>query len=354
MDPTFTECVTDYSLLVPQINSSRDTATRLLRLAYLPRSSHEDNGIARMATPLPIYLRNLSFAYPSRPSQLVLNNVSLEITAHSSIAIVGASGSGKSTIASLLLGLYPLSSTSLNTVPPPVTYNGVSSRDVHIHWLRSQIAVVPQTPVLFPTTIAGNIAYGFPEGGESAAAIAQAAKRAGIHDFIISLPRSYGTVIGDGGQDLSGGQAQRIAIARALVRKPKLLILDEATSALDAENARIVCDTVQRLIRRRHSSRAMSSIKEEKNIDDDEGEHEDEGMAVLIITHAKEMMQVAERIVVLDQGRVAESGTWDELMSSKRSNGGELKRLLSGGEWQGPSGSDDGGQTRFGEVVWGS
>ena len=344
---------------VPQINSSRDTGTRLLRLAYLPSTSREKSGSIRLDTPLPICMHNLSFAYPSRPGQLVLDQVNLEIRPNSSLAVVGASGSGKSTLASLILGLYPVSSSSSPLVTGnrrhhdsfvhefPLVYAGHALPTLSLSSLRSQIAIVPQVPVLFPTTIAANIAYGCQSDdmGTSTtsirsssatttattarkAAIVRAAKRAGIHGFITSLPRSYDTVIGDGGQGLSGGQAQRIAIARALILRPKLLILDEATSSLDAENARLVRDTVQGLVivdrpslssPTTTSSMGLAGKYGQESDDDDDDDDDDEGMSVLIITHAKEMMQVAEFIVVLDRGRVVESGTWDYLISSHSS-----------------------------------
>ncbi len=134
--------------------------------------------------------------------------------------------------------------------------------------------------------------------------IRAAAKAAGIDEFISSLPRGYKTRVGDGGLGLSGGQAQRLAIARALARKPQILILDEATSALDSESAEVVRDTVRSLVT------------------------STQGITVIIITHGREMMEVADNIVVLKEGKVAEQGPFDELMR----RGGELRRLLSGGE----------------------
>ena len=363
---------------VPQINSSRDTATRLLRLAHLPCSSHERSGSTKVSPPLPVEIRDLSFAYPSRIDQDVLRSINLEIAANSSIAVVGASGSGKSTVASLLVGFYPVPISPSNS--STITYNGVPGAEVDIYCIRSQIAVVSQQPVLFPTTIAANIAYGLPTSTDdgsgskdndsavtevwktencTAYSISDAAKQAGIHDFIMSLPHSYATVIGDGGQGLSGGQAQRIAIARALVRKPKLLILDEATSSLDSENAQLIRDTVTELIRSSPNATPVdgsdglakrSALNDSVNGGGGGGGGGDSGMAVLIITHSKEMMKIAEKIVVLDQGRVVEQGSWQELMSSRRgrrgqqkggskTGGGALQKLLSSGERQGVDGA---------------
>ncbi|KAI4271731.1 MAG: hypothetical protein L6R38_006798, partial [Xanthoria sp. 2 TBL-2021] len=219
---------------IPQINSSCATATRLLRLANLPhKSSYEHAGHVRLPALGSISFNDINFTYPSRPLGPVLNSLNLKLSPHTSIALVGASGSGKSTIASLILGLYPPTSGTL-------TFDSLEISALHIPSLRSLIAVVPQTPQIFATTIALNIAYAMPERSSlaSRANIEKAAEIAGIHTFITSLPRGYNTLIGEGGTGLSGGQAQRIAIARAVARKPMLMVLDEATSALDGESAR--------------------------------------------------------------------------------------------------------------------
>ncbi|KAL8663666.1 MAG: hypothetical protein Q9168_008053, partial [Polycauliona sp. 1 TL-2023] len=222
---------------IPQINSSCATATRLLRLANLPhKSSHEHAGHIRLPELGTITFKDISFTYPSRPTGPVLNGLNLTLSPHKSIALVGASGSGKSTIASLILGLYPPTSGTLSI-------SSLSISALHTPSLRSLITIVPQTPQIFATTIALNIAYASPEGESSSSLssrqnIEHAASVAGIHAFITSLPRGYNTLIGEGGTGLSGGQAQRIAIARAVARRPKLMVLDEATSALDGESAK--------------------------------------------------------------------------------------------------------------------
>lgn len=294
---------------VPQINSSRDTATRLLRLSSLPyHTSHEHTGSIRVSHPGRIDFNNLSFTYPSRPDTSVLQNFNLTIPQNTCTAIVGSSGSGKSTVASLLLGLYP-PSTPGKLAPSTLLIGGRDIRSLHIPTLRSLISVVAQQPTLFATSIAANISYGLSETSplNTIGNIRAAAKAAGIHEFVDSLPRGYKTPVGDGGLGLSGGQAQRLVIARALVRRPEILILDEATSSLDAESAEVVRQSVGRLV---------ASVR---------------GMTVVIITHSREMMDVASNIVVLKNGSVAEEGPFEELMR----RGGELRRLLSGGEWLG-------------------
>lgn len=293
---------------VPQINSSRVTATYMLYLANLPmNSSHEDHGQVILETPLPIRFDRVSFTYPSRPDAQVLKDVSIDFEAGSCTAIVGSSGSGKSTIANLLLALYPPQSPTKGT-STGLTFAGVSVLDCSISSLRSQTAIVSQTPILFPATIEENIRYGLSPSSplSNQSNIEAAATEAGIHEFITSLPHGYSTVVGEGGQGLSGGQAQRISIARALVRRPRILILDEATSALDPESSEQICETISKLVRR-----APSKNKRYSHLVKDEGMGE---MAVVIITHNVDMMRVAETIVVLDKGTVVEVGGFQELI----------------------------------------
>lgn len=196
------------------------------------------------------------------------------------------------------MGLYPPASGDLE-------FDSVSIASLDMAALRAQIAIVPQTPVMFPLTVAQNIAYGLDEKSPLAdmKSIREAATVAGIDEFISSLPEGYDTVIGMGGTGLSGGQAQRVAIARAIVRKPRLLILDEATSGLDAESVVVVQSMV----------REMS-----KNGD----------CGVLVVTHEREMMRMCEDIIVLGRGgAVVETGGFDDLLTKK---GGELRRMLVG------------------------
>ncbi|KAF2795693.1 P-loop containing nucleoside triphosphate hydrolase protein [Melanomma pulvis-pyrius CBS 109.77] len=308
---------------IPQINTAKDAGSRLIRLARLPTNSHEHNGTIQLHTAGDIVLKNVSFAYPTRKDTQVLHDISFTIPRGSCVAIVGTSGSGKSTIAALLLKLYETTSSSKITSPTPdLTVSKHGIKTLHTATLRSRMAVVSQTPVLFPGTIAENIAYGVspstPQG--SMISIRAAASSAGIADFIESLPQGYQTIVGEGGSGLSGGQAQRIAIARALARNPDILILDEATSALDVESAGIVRDTIQNLV--------MATKKDERGGSssraDDRLARRD--MTVIIITHAREMMAIAENIVMLDKGRVVEEGAFDELKRRR----GPFARLLRG------------------------
>jgi ATP-binding cassette subfamily B (MDR/TAP) protein 1 len=307
---------------IPQINIARDAGSRLLRLARLPQDSHEQAGKRRIECAGDIVFNNVTFSYPTRLDHAVLNGISFMIPRGVCTAIVGSSGSGKSTIASLLLKLYQTS--SLHTLD--LTVSDCDIKTLHTATLRAHMAVVSQTPVIFPGTIAENITYGLSPSSSRATMdnIRAAAQAAGIDEFIMSLPYGYSTVIGEGGSGLSGGQAQRIAIARALVREPDILILDEATSSLDVESAGIIRDTIQHLLQgTRGDWQESLESKEEMTV---RNAGVKRTMTVVIITHAREMMAIADNIIMLDKGRIMEEGRFDEL---RRVNG-PFRRLLRG------------------------
>ncbi|KAJ5659416.1 hypothetical protein N7507_005867 [Penicillium longicatenatum] len=288
---------------IPQINTSRDIATRLLELSNLPKfGSHEHRGSLVISNLTPIKLTNVFFRYPSRPDTVVLKDVSMEVSQNTCTAIVGRSGSGKSTIASLLLALYAVPES--RSREPTITLGGEDISRLHVPTLRSQIAIVSQQPSIFPGTIYANVSYGIDLQSpmSSIVSVRAAAKAAGIDDFITSLPRGYWTVIGDGGIGLSGGQKQRIVIARALLRHPQILILDEATSGLDPASAEIVRQTIQHLV----------SVRPD--------------LTVIIITHAKEMIEIADHVIVVDQGVVVEDGSYQVLAQRV---GGRLFELIN-------------------------
>lgn len=310
---------------IPRISSAAETATQLLQVAQMTVDSHEDGGRVKLdkeALSGPIHFVNQTFFYPTRPKVAALQRLNLAIPWGKVVAIVGASGSGKSTIVSLLLGLYPPAGDGLapsfsrgSTGPPSLTLFGRDIRTLDLAILRSLIAVVPQSPVLLPTTVRENISYGLSPGSPLASVpcIESAARSAGIHEFILALPQGYATVIGEGGLAISGGQAQRIVIARALVRDPKILILDEATSALDWENAEIVKQSVLRVMDKTRGT-----------------------LTIIVVTHSKAMMRFADHVVVLDKGSVAEQGTFQELLSRRE----KLWEMLS--ENGQPGGTRDG------------
>ncbi|KAI9371014.1 P-loop containing nucleoside triphosphate hydrolase protein [Aspergillus egyptiacus] len=285
---------------IPQISTSREMARKLFRLVDLPKhSSHEHSGTLKIPKAAPVRIERLKFRYPSRPDAPVLKNISINIPRGSCTAIVGRSGSGKSTIASLLLSLYETPPSSR----PAISLGGVDIRKLHTPSLRSLVSIVSQQPTIFPGTAQENINYGLgPDSPLSTIlSVRAAARAAGIDNFISSLPGGYQTIIGDGGVGLSGGQAQRIAIARALVRQPQILVLDEATSSLDPNSAVVIKETLRRLV----AARA--------------------GLTVIIITHTKDMMEIADNVVVLEEGRVVEEGPYKVL---SRRAGGKLRELI--------------------------
>ena len=235
-----------------------------------------------------VELNNISFSYPSRKEIKVINNLNLSIKAGEKLALVGASGSGKSTIASLLLHFYKADQGSIK-------FDGKSSEDFPVNILRSQMAFVPQEVILLGGTIEENIKYGNPSA--SAKEVREAAEKANALSFIEEFPDKFHTIVGDRGIQLSGGQRQRIAIARAILKDPIILILDEATSALDSESELAVQDALNKLMQNRTS---------------------------LVIAHRLSTIKNANKIIVLDKGRIAEEGTHEELLAKEN---GTYKKL---------------------------
>jgi ABC transporter fused permease/ATP-binding protein len=220
----------------------------------------------------------ICFHYPSRPDMQVLSDVSVTIRPDTLVALVGPSGAGKSTFVSLLLRLY-------DTVTGQILFDEKDSRSIPLSELRSQMAIVPQDIFLFGGTIRENIAYGKPGATEDI--IADAARKANAWEFISQFPEGMDTLVGERGTQLSGGQRQRIAIARAVLKDPKILILDEATSSLDSESERLVQDALEKLMKGRTS---------------------------IVIAHRLSTIRQADHILVLNNGRIVEQGTHEQLM----------------------------------------
>jgi ATP-binding cassette subfamily B protein len=237
----------------------------------------EPDGVGRIAGD--IGFEGVTFAYPSRKEVTVLRNLSLTAKAGQRIALVGPSGAGKSTIVSLLLRFYDPDAGCLRI-------DGHDARDYPLRRLREQMAIVPQDVLLFGGTVTENIAYGRP--GASQAEIEEAARLANAHDFIVSFPEGYQTIVGERGVKLSGGQRQRVAIARAILRNPAILILDEATSSLDSESESLVQQALNTLM---------------------------QGRTSVIIAHRLSTVRRADCIYVIKEGEVVESGTHYELIA---------------------------------------
>lgn len=228
-----------------------------------------------------ISIEDLHFSYPSRPSVEILKGISIDIEPGQKIAIVGTSGTGKSTLAQLMMRFYEPNAGQIKL-------NGKNISEFSVSEWRGMLALVPQEVLLFGGTIQENIAYGKP--GASQEEIEHAAEQAFAKEFIESFPEKYDTMVGERGVKLSGGQRQRIAIARAILRNPKFLILDEATSALDSESEKWVQSALEELMKNRTS---------------------------LIIAHRLSTIRSADQIIVMEEGNILERGNHDTLMKIK-------------------------------------
>ena len=234
-----------------------------------------------------ITLEDVSFRYPNVPEGFVMTGVNLQVRSGEIVALVGPSGAGKTTLANLVPRFYDVTSGA-------VRVDGKDVRDLQLASLRSKIGMVAQDTFLFNDTIANNIRYGKPEAKDED--VREAARNALADEFIQRMPESYDTIIGERGVKLSGGQRQRLAIARALLKNAPILILDEATSHLDTESEMLV-------------QRALQNLMSDRT--------------VIVIAHRLSTVRRADKIVVLDQGTVVETGRHDELIT----NGGIYQRL---------------------------
>jgi len=279
------------SEVIGDLQRAAGACERLLELLETP----PDLAVKATPTPLPqpprgeVSFEHVTFHYPSRPDRAALEDFSFSVGAGETVALVGPSGAGKTTVFQLLLRFYdPATGT--------IRLDGVDLRDADPTALRGRIGLVPQDPVIFAADAATNIGYG--REGASPADVRAAAEAANAAEFLDALPQGFATHLGEKGIRLSGGQRQRIAIARAILRDPALLLLDEATSALDAESERAV-------------QRAIAALKR--------------GRTTIVIAHRLATVQAADRIVVMDAGRVVATGTHEALIRE----GGLYARLAA-------------------------
>ncbi|XAR59296.1 Xenobiotic-transporting ATPase [Bertholletia excelsa] len=273
--------VSQTSALAPDTSKAKDSAASIFEiLDSQPKiDSNNDEGTTLAIVKGDIKFEHVSFKYPTRADVTIFKDLCLTIPSGKTVALVGESGCGKSTVVSLIERFYDPDSGH-------ISLDGVDIRKLKLSWLRQQMGLVSQEPILFNQTIQANIAYGKKEEATEDEIIA-AAKAANAHNFISALPQGYRTNVGDRGVQLSGGQKQRIAIARAIVKDPKILLLDEATSALDAESERVVQDALDRVMVNRTS---------------------------VVVAHRLSTIRGADLIIVLKNGMVVEEGTHEVLM----------------------------------------
>ena len=262
--------------------------------SWMPKVKSKENPTPITSISKEVRFENVSFAYPDTPSRKVLKNVSFSLPLGKTVALVGQSGSGKSSIVQLLTRLYDVTEGSIKI-------DGIGLKDLDLKSWREQVAVVSQDVFLFHETIYQNILLGKPDATREE--VMSAAKKAFAYDFVSRLPEGFETVVGDRGVKLSGGERQRISIARAFLKNSPCLILDEATSNLDNESEKIVQKTLELLMEHR---------------------------TTLVIAHRLTTIQNADHIIVMKEGEIQESGTYAELMK----NSGEFERLVSFAENQ--------------------
>lgn len=265
--------------LYANIQKSIGSTERLISIIRTPGEKELLTGKEKPTITGKVEFKNVRFYYPQRPDVEVLKSINLTAEPNETIALVGSSGAGKSTIASLLLRFFETSEGQL-------CFDEVDNKNIDIDHLRSKMALVPQEVILFAGTIYDNIAYGKPEASEEE--VKKAAQQANALEFINSFPDGFNTQVGDRGIQLSGGQKQRIAIARALLKNPTILILDEATSALDSESEKLVQEALETLMKGRTS---------------------------FVIAHRLSTIRNADKIYVIENGQVAEEGKHDELLN---------------------------------------
>lgn len=261
-----------------------------------------------------IVMKGITFCYPSRPSSIILDKIDLDIPHGQTVALVGASGCGKTTIINLLQRFY-------DPTDGCIRINGKLLTEIDIKEHRRAIGVVTQDPVLFRGSIWDNIAYGSEVDSllDANERVERAAKLAHAHDFISDFPNGYKTEVGERGVQLSGGQKQRIAIARAIFQRRRLLLLDEATSALDTESEIAVQSALDELLLNREG-----------------------GMTTVVIAHRLRTVRNADTIVVLQNGRVVEKGSHDDLMQTSDLlwSGGVYRRMVEQASCTGVLNSD--------------
>uniref|UniRef100_A0A8C5PNB0 ATP-binding cassette sub-family B member 5 n=1 Tax=Leptobrachium leishanense TaxID=445787 RepID=A0A8C5PNB0_9ANUR len=271
--------------LAPDFGKAKVSSQRIMKLLDRKPTidSYSEEGDSLSSFEGNLEFKEVKFVYPTRPKVMVLQGLNVKVSKGQTLALVGSSGCGKSTSVQLLERFY-------DPLDGQVFADGFDTKSLNLKWLRSQMGIVSQEPMLFDCSIAENIQYGVIGKQVTHEEIEEAARAANIHNFIDDLPDKYNTRVGDKGAQLSGGQKQRIAIARALIRKPKVLLLDEATSALDTESEKVV-------------QQALDDARQ--------------GRTCVVIAHRLSTVQNADIIAVIQNGRVVEQGTHSQLLAKQ-------------------------------------
>jgi ATP-binding cassette subfamily B (MDR/TAP) protein 10 len=289
-----------FSNFYSELNKSVGAAARIWEIIDREPVIPMNGGLVPIATPQGhIEFKDIQFSYPARDDVPIFENFQLEISPGKMVAVVGPSGSGKSTLGALLLRLYDPSKGQ-------VFLDGQDVKELDPSWLRRHIGTVSQEPVLFSCSIRENILYGADDPTKvTDDELVRVSKEANVYEFVQQLPQGFDTLVGERGVMLSGGQKQRIAIARALIKDPKILLLDEATSALDAQSEHLVQEALERIMK---------------------------GRTVLTIAHRLSTIQNADTIAVLRDGHIVEQGKYQELLNIKK---GAFKELMKHQTFQG-------------------
>ncbi|XP_019168033.1 PREDICTED: ABC transporter B family member 9-like [Ipomoea nil] len=285
--------VSQASAMAPDLNKAKDSAASIFdildRKPKIDSSSEQGTTLTKVLGD--IELQHVAFKYPTRPDIQIFKDMCLTMPAGKTCALVGESGSGKSTVIGLVERFYAPDSGE-------VLLDGVPIEKLNLNWLRQQMGLVSQEPVLFNDRIRNNIAYG-KQGNVTEEEIIEAAKASNAHTFISSLPQGYDTPVGERGTQLSGGQKQRIAIARAILKDPRILLLDEATSALDTQSEHIVQEALERVMVNR---------------------------TTVVVAHRLATIKGADLIAVVKNGIIAEKGKHETLL---KINGGVYASLVA-------------------------
>ncbi|XP_008192744.1 ATP-binding cassette sub-family B member 10, mitochondrial isoform X2 [Tribolium castaneum] len=289
-----------FSNFYSELNKSIGAAARIWEIIDREPIIPMKGGLVPIAPPEGhIQFNDIQFSYPARDDVRIFENFKLEISPGKMVAVVGPSGSGKSTLAALLLRLY-------DPAKGQVLLDGQDIKEIDPSWLRRHVGTVSQEPVLFSCSIRDNILYGADDPSKvTEDELVQVAKEANVYEFVQQLPDGFDTLVGERGVMLSGGQKQRIAIARALIKDPKILLLDEATSALDAQSEHLVQEALERIMK---------------------------GRTVLTIAHRLSTIQNADTIAVLRDGHIVEQGKYQDLLNIKK---GAFRELMKHQTFQG-------------------